>query len=82
MRFKLSNLALSAHKEFKERKVPLDHLSQEQQETLAQLATQVIQEARESQAQQSLERQDPQVLLAQQVLLAAQGLLDPQDQLE
>jgi hypothetical protein len=30
----------------------------------------------------SLERQDPRVLLAQQVLLEAQGLLDPQGQLE
>jgi hypothetical protein len=40
-------------------------------------------EAKVTQGQQvQLERQDPKVLLAQQVLLEAQGLLDPQGQLE
>jgi hypothetical protein len=70
-------------KELKGLLVTLDHLSQEQRDKLALQAQLVIQEAKETQDLQALkERQDPQVLLAQQVLLEIQGLLDPQGQLE
>jgi hypothetical protein len=73
----------SAHKVSKERKVRQDQLAlQVIQDPSVKQALQVLQEVKATQAQQSLERQDPQVLLAQQVLLAAQGLLDQQDQLE
>ena len=60
----------------------LDHLSQEQREALVKQALQVLQETRETQEQASLERQDPQVLLARQVIQEALGLLDPQGFLE
>ena len=60
----------------------LDHLSQEQREALVKQALQVLQETQETQEQASLERQDPRVLLARQVIQEALGLLDPQGLLE